>query len=666
MPTQKFAAIRKIRGQGLAVAIILLGAALRFFRIAQQSYWNDEGNSLGLAGRGLADIVRAVAADIHPPGYYLALSAWRSLAGDSELALRAFSALAGVVLVALLYRLGRHYFDRRVGLAAALLAAVHPFLIYYSQEARMYSLLATLSAASFLLFSLWLRSSRPPAPPIGNWQLGLAFALATAAGLYTHYAFGFIILAQNVAALGGLLAHGKRSAPLLTVSGEAARAQPSWLLRFAAWLSWQALALLLYLPWLPIALRQLTSWPAERQAQPIGLALADLGRTLSFGRTVSLEAAAAGLIGSALLLVFGMRARGQSITPLLWLLIPAGLTLSFGLLTEAFAKFLLIAVPAFCLLLGAALARPPARRQPPTSGLQPPASSLRPLPTLWLFSLAVFSLATFRSINNVYFHPAYQRDNYRGIAQHLADVARPGDAVITISPNQVEAFGYYHRDGAPIYPLPRTRPLDPAQTIGELEAIAEDHSRLFVLFWGEQQADPDQVVESWLNNHAFKAGDVWYGQVRLATYATAAPAGEMTSPSGARFGEQIVLEGYSFQPATLAAGDILQITLFWRADSALQERYKVFVHIYADENQPPVAQQDGEPGGGLAPTNTWLPGQRYADNHGVLLPADLPPGRYTLMVGLYNLFDDRRLPVILGEQSAGDRLPLTSITITGE
>src|SRR5690349_11992120 len=101
---------------------LALAAWLRFFHLDTQSYWNDEGNSLRLAQRAPAAIIAAAAADIHPPGYYLALSGWLALTGDTEFALRSFSALAGVVTVALLYRLGREYFSRAAGLGAALLA----------------------------------------------------------------------------------------------------------------------------------------------------------------------------------------------------------------------------------------------------------------------------------------------------------------------------------------------------------------------------------------------------------------------------------------------------------------------------------------------------------------------------------------------------------------
>jgi hypothetical protein len=119
----------------------------------------------------------------------------------------------------------------------------------------------------------------------------------------------------------------------------------------------------------------------------------------------------------------------------------------------------------------------------------------------------------------------------------------------------------------------------------------------------------------------------------------------------------------AIQLVELAPGDTLRLTLFWQSDGPVAERYKVFVHVYTDPTQPPPAQQDGEPGGGLLITSQWVPGQRYVDNHGVALPANLPPGRYTLAVGLYNLFDGRRLPIVQAGPPARERLELESITI---
>jgi hypothetical protein len=271
---------------------------------------------------------------------------------------------------------------------------------------------------------------------------------------------------------------------------------------------------------------------------------------------------------------------------------------------------------------------------------------------------------TVLSLNNLYFNPLYFRDDYRGIAEYLRRIQRPGDAVLLNAPNQYEVFTYYHhpeQGDAPLFPVPPGRPPDKARAEQELGDIAAGAQRLFVLFWADQQADPDRLVENWLNAHAFKADDAWYGQVRLATYAAARAAAEMTTPVGARFGEHITLAGYTLASAGAAPGDILQITFFWRTDAPLTERYKVFVHLYADVNAPPLAQHDGEPGGGLSLTTDWAPGQTYADNHGIAVPAGAPPGPYRLMVGLYNV---DRLPVTVGDKIVGDRLDLGEITIT--
>ncbi len=103
----------------------------------------------------------------------------------------------------------------------------------------------------------------------------------------------------------------------------------------------------------------------------------------------------------------------------------------------------------------------------------------------------------------------------------------------------------------------------------------------------------------------------------------------------------------------------MQLTLFWRGEKPIAARYKVFVHLVGDPSQPPRAQDDGEPGGGLALTTAWQPGLMAPDNHGVYLPLDLPSGEYTLVVGLYRLDDGARLTTDNGT----DNLTLTKVTI---
>ena len=183
----------------LLFVILLLAAFLRFYRLDAQSFWNDEGNSARIAERTPDLILAGAAGDIHPPGYYLLLHYWRALFGQSEFALRALSAVAGLALVVFTYLLGRRLFGETVGLMAAFLEAISPFAVYYSQETRMYALLGAISAASTYFLFCFLVGDREKKPGFFPKTRFLAYVLTSAAGLYVQYAFPFILLVHNVA-----------------------------------------------------------------------------------------------------------------------------------------------------------------------------------------------------------------------------------------------------------------------------------------------------------------------------------------------------------------------------------------------------------------------------------------------------------------------------------
>ena len=223
---------------------LMLAIYLRLYRLAGQSLWSDEGNSVALAQAGLGEIADRTALDIHPPLYYWLLHGWMRLFGEGEIAVRSLSVVASVLLVAVVYRLGTRLFNARVGLLAAFIAAVSPFQIYYAQETRMYALLALLGALTAWACVELARASVNDAPSVG-WAL--LYVLGATLGLYTHYAFPVILVATNLAFLVWLWRTREQ--------GQVAR-------RLVGWLVLQLAPLLLYLPWLPIAWRQITTWPA--------------------------------------------------------------------------------------------------------------------------------------------------------------------------------------------------------------------------------------------------------------------------------------------------------------------------------------------------------------------------------------------------------------------
>ena len=213
----------------ILLLVLLLAFGLRVHRLAHESLWVDEGYSISLSQHSLSDIVRGTAADQHPPLYYLLLHLWLK-AGSSLFHIRLLSACLGLLSVALMARLGRWINDDRVAIGGTILLAILPIHIWYSQEARMYILLAGLGIAS-TGFAWVIGRGR------GRRSHWLGYLLSSAAGIYTHNLFFFLLPIQNLIVL------------LQTLPGRDWR-------RLAGWLGGQAALLLIYLPWLPTAIYQ--------------------------------------------------------------------------------------------------------------------------------------------------------------------------------------------------------------------------------------------------------------------------------------------------------------------------------------------------------------------------------------------------------------------------
>ena len=189
----------RLRVFAFILFILLLAFTVRVHLLGSQSLWNDEGNSYMQATRPLAAIADNAARDIHPPGYYWLLYGWRILTGDSEFSLRALSVFASVLTAAFTFALGRRLYGTVAGLAAALFVALNTFSIFYAQEARMYALLALWSAAGFwALVGFVAAQSGVGANRHTSLRWPLLLAVINAAGLWTQYAYPFVMLAQGV------------------------------------------------------------------------------------------------------------------------------------------------------------------------------------------------------------------------------------------------------------------------------------------------------------------------------------------------------------------------------------------------------------------------------------------------------------------------------------
>jgi 4-amino-4-deoxy-L-arabinose transferase-like glycosyltransferase len=233
------------------------------------------------------------------------------------------------------------------------------------------------------------------------------------------------------------------------------------------------------------------------------------------------------------------------------------------------------------------------------------------------------------------------QDQATRASDYLTSVLQPEDALIfsppeLLAPMSQAGFGFDN-----LYLLP-----DLAVVRSDLTGILRDYRRVFIL-WGEAPSgEAEGFIEPWLNQHAYRALDEWFGSLRLALYGTTErpPVEQPTQMSGARLGEQVELTGIDLADETLAPGDIVPLTLFWRTHGPIPDDLKVFVHLLDAQGQL-VAQRDSQPAGGLRPTSTWTKDEVIVDRYGVLLPGDLPAGDYRLIAGMYRPASDERLPV---------------------
>ena len=197
---------------------LLLAALTRFWRLDYHSIWFDESVSLYWAieakiGYMWPATFRLVE-EKHPPAYYTLLKLWHWLLtwvglGRSDAALRALGALLGVVTVLGLLLLVRRVSGRAVALLAALLVALSPALIWYSQEIRMFQPAATgvVWASAFLIMA-WHQERRMRR--FGCW---LGYLVAMDFALYA-YLFSAFMLPAAALTIAALLVHELKREPV--------------------------------------------------------------------------------------------------------------------------------------------------------------------------------------------------------------------------------------------------------------------------------------------------------------------------------------------------------------------------------------------------------------------------------------------------------------------
>ena len=691
-----------IRAGVLLLALfVLLAFALRVLRLDFQPLWWDEGYSVWFATHPLGQMAALTAQDIHPPLYYALLHGWIGLFGAGPVSLRLLSVLFGVLAIPAIYLAGRRMLSRRAALLAAFLLAISPLHVYYSQEVRMYGLVALLSigvlAAAWRVFegergregerakegkgeekvshSPTLPRSHAPILPLA------AYIIFATAALYTQYYAIFLPIGLTLYACWRWRRDGSA---------------------LARWLAAQIVVAVLYLPWVIYAAPKLVPYVSQKVVQDADKPLGPLmytARHLAAFTAGHLEGPLAGWWPVALLLLVplsvgwvllrrraGERENGRqgdhpfphSPTPpspvpmlatvtLTALVLGWLISLRYPFFPERGERLLLLALPPFILLMAAALDAIWVRAR---------WAAIAMLGLVVAVSAA--SLAAF------YLVPRYPGDDYRPLIARTVEQGLPEDTVFAIYPWQV---GYWRSYGSGDGPTALLTP-DADWTPGVAAALDAALARGKVWFPAHLAlgAILEKQVEGHLGGRAVPFINEWYGPgTRLSGWSVTSQPQAVDAPPvrfplrGTDDAVELIGVDAARQPIP-AANAVLPITLRWRVPATLPvlgvslRLVDSIGRIWAQHDYEPLGNAECRMQNGRTVVwNVVASGQirnpqsairNLSDCLGLLIPAGTPPGQYFVDVALHPKGDARPLDVLgMDGRSLGAAARLFELTV---
>jgi mannosyltransferase len=674
------------------LAVVLLALALRVNRLEVQSLWYDEAVTAQVASQGMAELTRWTAQDIQPPLYYYAVSAWARLQGRGEWALRFPSVFAGVLTVPALWALGRRLFGsgaegRSAALVAALLAAISPLYVYYSQEARMYAQLTLLGVIAGYTLLRAMAAARTRDEVL--WWAG--FVLSGAAMMYTHYFGVFLLLAYGLWFL-------MNWAP--DIADPRAGRTPWRRLGLAAG---AGIAIgLLYLPWLPA---MLTRYQVDRSywegALKLGEALRHVAVSFTAGATETmLESDAVRLLpwfgaifAVAILVLATRRSDRQAVTEageseaggpgepfrpglgrkallylLVMLFVPIVAVLVVASRTPKFnARYLMLASPAYILLLaggiGALLGGWRSRTWSAHSS-RPRRFVIVAASLLGLLLIVFLAAVSAASIRNWFGDPAFTKAQWREVAAAIRSNMGTDEAVLLVSGHAWPAWDYYAPD-IPATRLPQIDILDVNARLGFqagsiLGRALEGKSGAWLVSWQAEAVDPDGVIPYLLDRSGVEQpppGQFWQVGLRhwrLHPGATFPSQPEPDHVFGANYGHRVALLGWD-DPENG------RIAVYWQALQPLDRDYQVSL-VLEDAAGDELGRWDGRPAGYDFPTTRWRTNQPVLGEYAIPMPADAPDGDYFLTLTVYDPAEPSGLDVMdVADNPAGKSVRLGPI-----
>jgi hypothetical protein len=642
------------KARALALLCCLIAFLLGVWALDARSLWGDEAFSVWASKQSALKLIAGL--DAQPPLYHLALGAARALWGESVFAIRFISVACGVLLVAAGANMGRRIGGSAVALTTALLLATSPILIYFMQEARMYTPAALMAGGAMLLAVVILQRIRAHQhPTTGYW---LAYVLLSLAALFTHFYTAGVLLANSIAL--GVAALRSRNAR-----------------RMAEWVIAHAAIAVVFLGWFiglqsRYAVQSAQSRPRivplpEDIINNIGRGINGLifGMRADAGTTIFALAlfvlALAGLLGywrrgrrGEALLIAG--AIGFSMLLVLLTAAPSGLVSDFNPRYFMFTLLpLALAAGGWTLMFTREERREEMAKQ------------RSPLQTSFLLSFVpVLVIALIPALIGIaqLLDTSWQKSRYNALIEAIRQGSRPGDGIVMVNSDQFVLMDYYGPGILPVLNVPNGELSSaPANVTAQVQQFVQDKARVWLINFGwAMNLQGRSAAEEALAVKGARTFSQGFQDAALALYDLRASGSDAPiQPKDVRFGGQIVLAGVRERGTAYQAGDAITLDLFWQALQQPKADYTVFMHLRKAGDGAQIAAFDGPPANGAAPTSGWQIGQTITDTRAIAIPPDAPAGEYDVVIGLYQYPSFERLMIDGGDRT---EIAISRVTIS--
>lgn len=467
------------RPMWVLTGLVIIGAILRLFYLADKSIWLDEAFSISLSQQTLGDLLRLVVkSDAHPPLYYLLLKLWL-LPGDSAGYVRLLSAIFSIAAIPLMYLVVSSLFDDVLaGLIGAGILAFSPLHIWYAQEARMYALLIFFVLASAYFFIRALRYGLPK-----DW---IGYVFTTTLALYTDYAAIWYFLGISVFYFLSWKRFPDRS---------------------KTWLISQASILLAFSPWLRAFLTQ-TEQVTESFWLPSPTFQTIIGVFLDFN-SLNFPWIAISIFYMTVIFVWAYIVPDKSWQRRLvtiWLFMPLVISVILSLRQPIFlTRNLIVASIGYYILVVVAIRRFKSTR-------------VMALLLLPLFIMNLISIG----------HNAWneEKENWRDLTAHIAALAKnTRDGLIIFNPPYAELpFDYYFRQynlelDTQGYPEDEILLHPEPKIVDNLTSLLAGRPYIWLILRNDEAADPNSWVKEWLDTNGYvRQRDFYRDNIAVLSY----------------------------------------------------------------------------------------------------------------------------------------------------